>query len=98
MTAVTKNLTSTSGHALGEIHEGVAHGHAELLLFIEFAEFAGERFGDFVGNHFQSGGEGVSGADGAGQRVDGFGEKLLEFFEALLAAIGDDGIGKDSRR
>src|SRR5271165_6881443 len=82
--------------ALGEIHEGVADGHAELLLFIEFAEFAGERFGDFVGNHFQSGSEGVSGADGAGQSVDGFGEEFLEFFEALLAAIGDNGIGKNS--
>ncbi len=36
----------------------------------------------------------MSGADGAGESVDGIGEKLLEFFEALLAAIGDDRIRK----
>src|ERR1700674_68858 len=28
------------GNALGEIHEGIAHWHAEFLLFIELAEFA----------------------------------------------------------
>src|SRR5580698_5719939 len=81
------------GDALGEIHKGVAHRHAEFLLFVEFAEFAGQGFGGLVGNHFQSGGEGVAGTDGAGQSVDRLGEKFFDLFETLLAAIGDNGIG-----
>src|SRR5271165_190553 len=83
------------GHALGEVHKSVAHGHAELLLLIQFAEFAGERLRGFVGNHFQRGGESVTSADRAGQSVDGIGEKFFEFLEALLAAIGDKRVGKD---
>src|SRR5208282_504832 len=47
------------------------------------------------GNHFQRGSEGVPGADGAGQGVDGIGEKLFEFLETLLAAVGDKRVGKD---
>src|SRR5580698_2873512 len=35
------------GHALGEIHERVAHGHAKFLLFEKLAKFAGDRLGDF---------------------------------------------------
>src|ERR1700683_46151 len=89
-----KEFDVDQGDALGEIHESIAHRHAELLLFIEFAEFTGKRFGDLVGNHLQSGGEGVPGPDGAGQGVDGFGEEFLKLFKALLAAIGYDGIGQ----
>jgi len=70
---------------LGEVHEGIANGHAELLLFKEFAELGGERVGDFVGNHFEGGSEGMTGADGAGESVDGLGKKLLKFLKALLA-------------
>ena len=86
------------GDALGEIHEGIADGHAEFLFFEEFAEFGGQRLGDLVGNHFESGGEGVTGADGAGESVDGLGEKFFEFFEALLAAVGDDTSREEMRR
>ena len=61
---------------------------------IELAELAGDRFRDFVGNHFERGREGVSGADGARQGVDGFREKFLEFLEALVASIRSIGIGQ----
>src|SRR5271156_836412 len=64
-------------NALGQIHEGVADRHAELLLLIELAELAGQRLGGFVGNHFQGGGEGVTGADCPSQSVDRLGKKFL---------------------
>ena len=36
-------------HALGQVHQGVAHRHAEFLLFEELAKLGGDRLGDFVG-------------------------------------------------
>src|SRR5579862_8159757 len=35
-------------NALGEIHQSIAHGHAELLLFVELPEFTGQRLGDLI--------------------------------------------------
>ena len=60
---------------------------------IEFAELAGQGFGGFVGDHFQGGGEGVSGADCPGQSVDRLGEKFFDFFKTLLAAVGHRCVG-----
>src|ERR1700722_15978236 len=85
-----KEFYVDQGDALGEIHEGVADRHAEFLFFKELAEFSGQRLSDFIENHFDSGGEGVTGANGARQSVDGFGEEFFKSFEALLATVGDD--------
>ena len=63
----------------------VAYRHAEFLFFVQLAELARDRLGHFVGNHFERGGEGVSGANRAGQRVDRLRKKFLEFLEALVA-------------
>jgi len=41
------------GDALGEVHESVADGHAELLLLVKLAELAGKGLGDFIGDHFE---------------------------------------------
>ena len=89
-----EELYVDQGHALGEIDEGVADGHAELLFFVELAKLAGDRFGDFGGNHFQSGGEGVSGPDRASQSVNRFGEKFFEFLKALVAPKRSVGVGQ----
>ena len=78
--------------------QGVADGKAEFLFFVELAEFAGDGLGDFVGDHFESGGEGVSGADGAGEGVDGFGKFLLKFLEALFAHVRGVGVGEKKPR
>src|SRR5208282_5629334 len=52
-----EELDVYQGNAVGEVHEGVAYGEAEFLFFVELAEFSGDGFGNFVGNHFQGGGE-----------------------------------------
>ena len=75
---MTKNLTSTKRDALGEVNEGVADGKAEFLLFVKLAEFARDGLGEFVGDHFESGGKGVAGADCAGEGVDGLGKFLFK--------------------
>jgi hypothetical protein len=64
------------------------------LFFEELPEFSGDWFGDFVGDHFQGGGESVSSAYGAGERVVGLGKFFLKFLEALLAHVGGVGVGK----
>src|SRR5208282_1131792 len=79
--------------AVGEVEQSVAYGEAEFLFFVELAEFSGNGFGNFVGNHFEGGGEGVSGADGAGQGIDGFGKLLLKLLEAFGAHVGSVGVG-----
>src|SRR5271170_3864274 len=73
--------------ALREIDESVTYGQAEFLFFVELAEFSGDRLGDFVGNHFQGGGEGVSSAHGTGQSVDGLGKFFFKFLKALGAHV-----------
>ena len=83
MTAVTKNLTSTSGTRVGQVYQSIANWHAEFLLFEKLAELSGDGFRYFVGDHFQGGGESVAGANGAGQRIDGFRKEFFEFFKAV---------------
>ena len=65
-------------NAVSEIEQGIADGQAEFLLFVELAKLSGDRLGDFVGDHFERGGKGVSGANGAGEGVDGFGKFLFK--------------------
>src|SRR5579871_5776026 len=89
-----KEFHIDKGNALRQIHESIAHGHAELLLFKELAKFSGHWFGHFAGNHLQGGGEGVSGPNRAGERVDGLGKEFLKFLKAPVAPDGGVGVGQ----
>src|SRR5580658_1042571 len=82
-----EELYVDQGHAVREIDESVAHRHAKFLLFVELPELAGDGLGHFVGNHFDGGREGVSGANRARQGVDRLGEEFLKFLEALVAPV-----------
>jgi len=75
-----EDFTSTRGTRSVRFMRASADGHAELLLLVKLAELAGKGLGDFIGDHFEGGGEGVSGADGAGESVNGFGEKVSSNF------------------
>ncbi len=37
---------------VGEIDQGIAYRESEFLFFVKLAKFAGDRFGNFVGDHF----------------------------------------------
>src|SRR6516164_2353103 len=60
-----EKLHVDQGHAVGEIEECIADGHAKFLFFVELAEFSRDRLGHLGGDHFQRGGESMSGTDGA---------------------------------
>ncbi len=79
--------------AVGQVEQGVAHGEPEFLFFVELAEFSGNGLGDLVGNHFEGGGKCVSGANGAGERIDGLGKLLLKFLEATGPHMGGISVG-----
>src|SRR6266404_8644442 len=79
--------------AVGQVDQGVAYREPEFLLFVELAEFSGNGFGDLVGNHFEGGGKCVSGANGAGESIDGLGKLLLKFLEAPGPHMGGIGVG-----
>src|SRR4029077_11483063 len=74
--------------ALGHVEYCVAKGKAEVLLLEGGAEFACDRFGRFLGNHFEAGGEGVACAHSAAPKIQCFGKMLLKFAQALLAEPG----------
>src|SRR5208283_5380365 len=82
-------------NAVGEIDERVANGKPEFLLFVELAEFAGDGLGYLVGDHFERGREGVAGADGAREGIDGLGKFLIKLGEALGAHLGSPGVRKE---
>src|SRR6202043_218690 len=75
------------------VDQGVAYREPEFLFLVKLAEFSGNGFGDFVGNHFEGGGKCVSGANGAGERIDGLGKLLLKFLEAPGAHMRGIGVG-----
>src|SRR6266446_10189625 len=79
--------------AVGEGEKCVAYREPEFLFFVELAEFSGDGFGDLIGNHFEGGGKGVSGANGAGESIDGLGKLLLKFLEATGAHMRGRGVG-----
>src|SRR5580765_4999281 len=83
-------------YAVDQVAECFAHGQAEFLFLEELAKLGGHGFGDLVGNHFERGGEGVSGAYSAGQRVDGLGEQFLKFVETLGALVVRVGVGQEA--
>src|SRR5208282_2597170 len=89
-----EELNVDQRNTVGEVEQGVAYREPEFLFFVELAEFSGNGFGDFVGNHFESGGKGVSGANGAGEGIDGLGKLLLKFPEALGPQMRGIGVGK----
>src|ERR1019366_5073393 len=80
-------------NAIGQVEQGIAHGQAEFLFFEELAEFSAHGLGDFVGNQLDGGGKGVSGANRAGESVDGLGKLLLKFLEALGPHVRGIGVG-----
>src|SRR5579872_305356 len=82
-------------NTLCQIHQSVTNRHAELLLFIELAELTGDRLGDLVGDHFQRGGESMSGTNRASESVDSLGKEFLKLFETLGAADGSVGVRKE---
>src|SRR6266446_2634037 len=88
-----EELDGDQRDAVGEVDQGVAYREPEFLLFVELAEFSGNGFGDLVGNHFEGGGKCVSGANGARERIDGFGELLLKFLEAPGPHMRGIGVG-----
>src|SRR5258708_18581243 len=79
-------------NALGEIDKGIADGHAKFLLFVELAKFGGDRFRDFVGNHFERSGEAVAGANRASQGVDSLGKKRLKLLKSIGPTVGGVGV------
>src|SRR5208282_5804232 len=90
-----EELNVDQRNTVGKVEQGVAYREPEFLFFVELAEFSGNGFGNFVGNHFQSGGKGVSGTNGAGERIDGLGKLLLKFLEALGPHVRSVGVGKE---
>ena len=90
-----EELDVDQGNAVRQVEQGVAHRQAEFLLLVELAELSGNRFGDFIGNHFEGGCKGMSGADGACQRIDSLGKLFLKFLETLLAHVRGVGIGNE---
>src|SRR5260370_1677149 len=74
--------------AVGEVEQGVAYREPEFLFFVELAEFSGNGLGDLVGNHLEGGGKCVSGANGAGERIDVLGKFLLKFLETPVPHMG----------
>src|SRR5260370_40647534 len=79
-----EKLNVDQRNALAQVEQGVAYWEPEFLFLEELAEFPANRFGDFVGNHFERGGKGVSGANGAGERIDCSGKRLLNFWKRLV--------------
>ena len=78
----------------GQVDERVAYRETEFLLFVELAELSSHGLGDFVGNHFEGGGKCMSGANGAGERVDGLGKLLLKFGKTLGPHMRGISVGK----
>src|SRR5215469_6086809 len=73
------------GHALGKVEKRIAERQAEILLFEGGAEFSCQRLGTFLGDHFQAGGEGMSGTYGTAQKVEGLGKSFLELVQPPAA-------------
>ena len=81
------------GHTVHEIGQSFAHRKAELLFFEELAELRGDGFGDFVGDHFQSSGESMAGANRSGQGINRLRKQFLELIEALGPLVRGERIG-----
>src|SRR5215470_4815508 len=73
------------GNAIGKIPQSLTNRQTEFLLLEKLAELTRHRLRDLVGDHFKGGGESMPRADGAGESIDGFRKKFLEFVEALGA-------------
>ena len=97
-TAVTKNRTSSSGIALGEVPQRVLERHAEVLLVVEHPELGPDRVVHLLGHHRQARREGVAGAQGPDDQADRFGEQLLEALaSACSPCSGRTGTGRPRR-
>ena len=75
---MTKKRTSMTGTRSAMIEKSVAQRQAEILLLESGAKFSGDGLGRFLGDHFQAGGESVTGANGAAEKVESFGETFFE--------------------
>lgn len=84
------------GDAVGHVVEGLVPTGAEFPLIAGAAHFAGEGFGLFHAEEFDGGGERVTGLEGAGEGIEGFGELVGEFAKAFGAAAEDEEVGGGS--
>src|SRR5579885_2110388 len=76
-------------HPLGESMQRQIERGAEVLLVEQGAELLAERIGQFLADHLQADAERVTGAHGARQEVERFGELLLEHGEPLGTLLPD---------
>jgi len=82
------------GNPDGEIPQCNIQRRTQVLFVEEGAEFLAKRIGELFAEHLQADGKRVSGAHGAGQKVERFGKLLFQRGQALGALLPHDYIGQ----